>query len=93
MSAVRDARLKPMGYQQITDCDPAVSLTVPNGASYALIKAEAQAVRWCDDGTVPTTSVGMVIDVGDEFWYTGDLRAIQFFEDAAGAILNISYYA
>jgi hypothetical protein len=93
MSAVRDAKLTPKGYQQITDLDPAVGLTVPDGAQYVLLKAEAQAIRWCDDGTTPTTSIGMVIDVGDAFWYTGELRDILFFEDAAGAILNASYYA
>lgn len=90
---VRDAKLTPKGYQQITDLNPAVGLTVPAGAQYALLKAEAQAVRWTDDGTTPTDTVGMIIDVGDEFWYTGELTAFLAFEDTAGAILNISYYA
>jgi len=96
MSAVRDAKLKPKGYQQILAATldaGATNLTVPAGASYALLKAEAQAIRWRDDGVAPTTSAGMIIDVGDEFWYTGELSAIEFISDTAGAILNVSYYA
>ncbi len=47
-------RFAPKGYQQITDLSSAVSLTVPNGANYAIIEAETQSVRWRDDGTAPT---------------------------------------
>ena len=93
MAAVRDAKLKPKGYQQISNVAAAVGLTVPVGAQYALLKTETQSVRWRDDGTDPTAAIGMVIDVGDEFWYTGELSAIKFIETAASAKLNVSYYA
>jgi hypothetical protein len=85
--------LTPVGYQQITDLDPAVGLTVPAGARIAVIQAEAQAVRWRDDGTDPTAAIGMPLAVGVAFTYTGDLAEILFFEQAAGAKLNIAYYS
>lgn len=91
---------KPLGYQQITSLSSAVGLTIPaptaanNGmvATYAVIQAEAQAVRWRDDGTNPTTSIGMTIPSGGELDYSGDLGAIKFIEVTASAKLNITYY-
>lgn len=80
-----------LGYQQLT---PAAStgLTPPATATYAIIQAEAQAVRWRDDGTAPTASVGMVIASGGELRYDGNLNAIRFIEATATAKLNVSYY-
>ena len=63
-----------------------------DGASYAVIQAEDQNVRWRDDGTDPTTSVGMVLAIGQQFAYYGDLSAIKFLEETATAKLNVSYY-
>lgn len=82
----------PRGYQQITSLSSAASLTVPSGAKRALIIAESQAVRWRDDGTNPTSSVGMTLSVGETLDYRGDLSSIKFIESAASAKLNISYY-
>lgn len=84
---------KPKGYQQITSLGTAVGLTVPEGAYRAKIQAESQAVRWRDDGTNPTTTVGMRIASGGELIYEGDLLAIKFIEEAASAKLNVSYSA
>ncbi len=90
-----------IGYQQITSMSSAVSLTVPtvdkNGLNqkptFALIIAEGQAIRWRDDGTVPTALIGMPVAVGTPIQYDGDLTKIRFIEQTAGAKLNISYYA
>ena len=81
-----------LGYEQIDDLSSAVGLTVPPGATVCLIGAKDQAVRWRDDGTDPSATVGMPLAVDTEFLYGGDLSAIKFFEAAAGAELNISYY-
>ena len=43
-----------LGYQQITSLSSATGLTVPQGATLALIVPETQNVRWRDDGTNPT---------------------------------------
>lgn len=90
-----------LGYQQITSLSSAANLTVPaldklgnhQQATFALITAEAQAVRWRDDGIAPTASVGMPLAVGVTLQYDGDLTKIQFIEQVGGAKLNISYYA
>lgn len=93
MAAVRDTTLQPKGYQKIAGLAASTSLSVPAGAKYALIKTETQTVRWRDDGVDPTTTDGMLIDVGDEFWYTGQLTEIEFIQTAATATLHVSYYA
>lgn len=91
-----------LGYQQITNLTSAVSLTVPSidptsglntKPTIALITPETQGVRWRDDGTDPTGSVGMPLSAGVTLQYDGDLKKIRFIEDASGAILNVSYYA
>ena len=82
----------PVGFEQVTSLSSAAALTVPTGAKVALINTEDQNVRWRDDGTAPTTTVGCVIEPGSYFSYTGDLSAIRFIEETASAKLNVSYY-
>jgi hypothetical protein len=90
-----------LGYQQITSLSAATGLTVPsrdlNGLackpSIAMITPETQGVRWRDDDTDPTNSVGMPLAAGTTLQYDGDLTKIKFIEQTASAKLNISYYA
>ena len=90
-----------LGYQQITDLSSAAGLTVPAvdkagnkiQPTMALIICETQNVRWRDDGTDPTGSVGMPLTVGTALQYDGDLTKIKFIQQSASAKLNISYYA
>lgn len=82
-----------LGYQQITSLSSSTALTVPVGATMALIVAETQAVRWRDDGTAPTATVGMPLATGTSLSYDGDLKAIRFIQQTASAVLNVSYYA
>lgn len=88
-----DAPLKPKGWQLISDLSAAIGLTVPYGAEYALLQPETQAVRFRDDGTDASATVGMVIAANEKYLYKGDLSAISFFEDAASASLNVLFYA
>lgn len=85
-------RYVPLGYQQITSLSSAQPLTVPAGATSAVITAETQAVRYRDDGTAPTASVGMPLATGTSIQYTGALTAIQFIEQTTSAKLNVLYY-
>lgn len=82
-----------LGYQQITSLSAATNLTVPANATMAVIVVEGQSVRWRDDGTAPTSTVGMPLAVGSSLNYDGDLKKVQFIQQASGGILNISYYA
>jgi hypothetical protein len=92
VGATLPAELTAKGYQQITSLSAAATLTVPSGSTCAIIQAETQDVRWRDDGTNPTSSVGMVLATGAEIFYTGALAAFAAIETAASAKLNISYY-
>lgn len=85
--------LENKGYQQITSLSSATLLTVPAGSTLAVIEAESQAVRWRDDGTNPTSSVGHVLNPGDVYVYRGNLGGIKFIEVTTSAKLSVSYYA
>ena len=90
-----------LGYQQITSLGSATNLTVPsvdkNGLSckpaMAVIIAETAGVRWRDDEGTLSSAIGMPLAAGVTFIYDGDLGKIQFIQQTAGAILNVSYYA
>src|SRR5579864_6785505 len=83
-----------LGYQQLSvTSGAAVSLTVPNGATTAVVSVETAAVRWRDDGTAPTTTVGMPIAAAAApFVYSGALSAIQFIAQSTTATVDVSYY-
>ena len=82
-----------LGYQQITALSSAVSLTIPSGTTRAVIAPLTQTVRWRDDGTDPTASIGMPVPAGTYLSYDGDLRRIRFIQATASAELNIAYYS
>jgi len=82
----------PVGHQQIAPTS-STALTVPTGARFALIGTSVQAVRFTDDGTVPTLIKGLRISIEQgPFWYSGDLGALLFFNDVAGALVDVLYY-
>lgn len=95
----------PKGYAQHTtttpvqnlESDPAtgnkLSECKPGKPFRALIQAEAQDIRWTDDGeTVPTAAIGMLLKANTVLEYEGDLSKFQFIQTTAGAILNVSFY-
>ena len=84
------ANRKPLGFQQITALSSATGLTVPAGACYAVVQAVTASVFWRDDGTAPTSAIGMTIASGGELDYAGDLTKIQFISATGG--INVSYY-
>lgn len=81
----------PLGYQQIT-VSALSSLTVPTGATIAYISVETAAVRYRDDGTAPTATVGMPVAIGQQLTYSGNLAAIQFIAQTGTPVLDVSYY-
>lgn len=86
---------RSLGYVQFTagTIDAATGLTVPAGASFAMITPEAQAIRWRDDGTNPTAAVGQPLAVGSELRYDANgLGRIKFISQVAGAILNVTFF-
>ncbi|MDB5280874.1 MAG: hypothetical protein JWR61_5829 [Ferruginibacter sp.] len=86
-------RLVPLGYQQIGTLTGATGLTVPSGATLAIISAEGTAVRWRDDGVAPTAAIGVPMAITDSpLQYSGTLAALKFIEQTASAKLNVAYY-
>lgn len=80
-------------YQQLTVSTTAVALTVPGGSRYALIRVSAMPVRFRDDGTNPTSALGMPLNTGDSIEYDGPLSALRFIRSGASdATLDILYY-
>lgn len=67
--------------------------SIPAGTTRVKISVEAQAIRWRDDGTMPTAAIGMPQAVGTTLDYQErDLANLRFFGQALGAILNITFY-
>jgi len=87
----------PVGSSEQTTPTTATGLTVPTGATLAVMSASVQDVRFTDDGTTtPTAILGNLIKVGDPpFKYRGGpvgLANFSAFEVAGGALLDITYY-
>lgn len=98
-AAVTMGVLDPLGCQQWSgaNLNAAVGLAslgtgIPTGATIVSIQAEDQNIRWRDDGTSPTASVGMRLFVGETITYSGDLTAIELIEEANDAKGNACYY-
>jgi hypothetical protein len=80
----------PLGFVQIPLSGAAVGLSPPAGAAYALVSATGGNVNWRDDGTAPTTAVGMPIIAGQAPVALANLSTLQFI--ATSAQLNVSFY-
>lgn len=87
--------LRAKGYQQFAAgaVDTATALTVPDGASVAIFKPAAQAIRFRDDGTNPTAAIGYPVAVGAEYVYaSSSLPRVRIIASTAGAALDVLYY-
>lgn len=84
--------LKPLGYVKMSATTARPLASMPDKATHALLITETQAIRWRDDGTVPTTTDGMQLAVNTPFVYFGDIRKIQIVEVVVGAVVHVSYY-
>lgn len=85
--------LDALGYQQLTSLAAAAGMTIPAGTSVVLVQPETQNVRYRDDGTDPTASVGMLLVANTVYQFNiAQLARCKFIEAAASAKLNISYY-
>ena len=71
---------------------PAVGLTIPTNANYALVCAETATVRWTWDGTTtPTSSVGIPIAAGQCTPFSGPkiLANLKFF--SSSGTIDVEY--
>ena len=94
---------KPLGYQQVTCGNTAAALTFAaltagqagSNINFLIIENQDASinVRWRDDGTAPTATVGMRILAGQQLVYAGDPYAIQFIAESGSPKINVSAYA
>ena len=86
----------PNGYEQIAVSSAVKSLTPPNATTggiphYALIRTD-QDIRWRDDGTNPSASVGMVLKANEVLLYDGKMQTLRLIRVSADATVDVSYY-
>jgi len=107
-SAQNQRKYAPVGFCTNSSLGSAVGLVSFTGAAclnqlpnvfgtyaYAIICAYTAAVVYRDDGTAPTATPGtggQGISAGQCISYSGNFGAIQFIQQAAGAIVGVSIY-
>jgi hypothetical protein len=83
----------PGTFQTIT---PSISteLTIPSGAKMAEVGVEVAPIRWRDDDTDPSATVGHLVQPGTTLIIVGSYRmaAIEFIDVSAASTLSVSYY-
>lgn len=86
-----------LGYQQSTSLSTASAINLPSiptgPVGSFLLSVEAAAVRWRDDGTDPTSSVGQPVSAGQAICYGNDAHAVRIIGQSAGATIDVTYYA
>lgn len=72
---------------------------IPATTDYALICNESTTARWLDDGTTPTTSIGMMLGqlVGRCIGYSGTLSTLQWVSapqagESGPSIIDFNFY-
>jgi len=88
--------LTAQGYEQIQlNSGTPVALSPPADAQLAIINAELNTIRFRDDGTPPTTTVGQPIVKFTTLQYNvRNLANCLLIESSDGsAIANVSYYS
>ena len=90
-----NSSLSPLGVAQLTVSSSALALpTVPSGAVVAVIAVEGSGVRYRDDGTAPTITIGMPLDPGAVIAVClRSLFRVQFIRSGGtDGNLTVSYY-
>lgn len=85
--------MRSLGQVQVSGLSAATGLTIPTGCALILVIPQTQAVRWRDDGTAPTASIGQPVAVGQELRYDGaNMANLKFIEQVASAVINVAFY-
>lgn len=86
-----DVSPEPVGYRQLANLDTATAIpNTPPNACRAIISVSGAPIRWRDDGTPPTSTVGMPIAAGETVEFLGDVSALQLI--GSGAVVDIALY-
>lgn len=85
----------PVGaHAEVTDLDPAVTLTIPPRANAIKVQAFAQTIRYAHGGTTPDVNTGFALTVaaGAQMLRGKAGSVYKFFEETAGAILQHQFF-
>ena len=92
----KNAQLTPLGVYQYSLSGTAVTVatmaggSIPAGAVYAIVTPETNAVRWRDDGTAPTASVGFPLAVAQNVTLSElQMGSVQFIAQTGTATVDI----
>lgn len=95
-TVTRPANNVPLGYCQLSVTAAVLVSTcsggIPSGATFAQVVTETAAIRWRDDGTAPTTTVGNPLAVAAVLTYAGLLASLQVIAQTGTAVVNIEFY-
>ena len=83
----------PIGTQSITSTGPTniKTLTIPAGATRAIISVHTNNIIFRNDGGNPAATTGHVGKVGENF-IVGALATFKFVASAANSIIFVSYF-
>lgn len=90
--------IQPLGYCQLTSVSSSTLVSscsggIPALTGWAVICVDTAAIRWRDDGTAPTASVGMPIAAGQCFYYSGTFATLRVIAQTGSPVVNISFYS
>lgn len=68
------------------------ALTIPAGAAGAEICVETAGIRYTDDGTAASSSVGIPVASGVCFQYFGQLSKLKFTAQSGSPTIDVLYY-
>jgi hypothetical protein len=86
----------PLGYCQLSVTAAVLVSTcsggIPAGATFAWITPETAAIRWRDDGTAPSATVGNPVAAGQQLVYGGLLASLQVVAQSGTSTVNVAFY-
>jgi len=90
--------VRPLGYCQLTASGTAALIStcsggIPNLTIWAVICIEIANIRWRDDGTSPTATVGMPLISGTCLDYSGTMGAFSVIAQSGSPVIDISFYS
>lgn len=90
--------IAPLGYCQLAAISTATAVStctggIPAGTAWAAIIPETNGIRWRDDGTNPTASVGMPVSALATMYYNSKFSALVIIPQTGSATINISFYS
>lgn len=96
VTVVEPANVVVLGYCQLSVTTAVLVSTcsggIPGGATRAYVTPETAAIRWRDDGTAPTTTVGYPVAIGAQLIYYGNLPTLQVIAQSGTSTVNIAFY-